>query len=435
MKFPHWPAPSTYKNIELGLVRVRALLTRLGNPECALPPVVHVAGTNGKGSTIAFIRAMLEAAGLRVHVYTSPHLVEFNERIVVAGEVISDAMLYAMLEECRIAAGELPVTFFEGTTTAAFLAFSRVSADVVLLETGLGGRLDATNVIAKPVLTVITSIGMDHTEFLGNTLAEIAAEKAAIMKPGVSCVSAPQRPEVMEVLERAAREVGAMLMPGDENIVLPELALKGAHQHINARVAVAAVQVLTSSPESRSDSRAIYLAASDGGAIEQQKLTPQQVRGDTILRGLQTARWPARLQQLQEGKLAALLPENAELWLDGGHNADAGEVLASQARVWLDKPLILIAGMLGNKDAAGFLAPLAPYITALYAVGIPGEPSAIMPEEMAGIARKTGIKETYPAESVRTALAAIAARGGKNFRVLICGSLYLAGTVLAENNG
>lgn len=402
------------KIIDLSLERMERILALLGHPERSLPPVVHVAGTNGKGSTIAYLRAMLEAAGQRVHVYTSPHLVRFHERVRLAGELISEEALTELLEECERVNGGTPITYFEITTAAALLAFARTPADVLLLEVGLGGRLDATNVVEKPALSVITSISIDHTQFLGEGIAQIAYEKAGILKPGAAAISAPQVPEAGAVLRARAQEVGAPLTEiafethgggfrlGGETYPAP--VFLGAHQTENAALAVACAKAL------------------EGFGLDEA----------AIRRGLAEAVWPGRMQRLREGCLAALLPEGWELWLDGGHNAAAGEALARLLDGWSDRPLAMVYGMLNTKSAQGFLKPLARQARDLYAVQIPGEPASLSAAEAAAAARESGF-EAQEAVSVAAALSALTAQGGPPRRVLICGSLYLAGRVLAEN--
>lgn len=411
------------KVIDLSLDRVQHLLAALGNPERGLPPVVHVAGTNGKGSTIAFLRAMLEAAGYRVHVYTSPHLVRFHERIRLAGTLIDDDHLTALLEECETANGGAPITFFEVTTAAAFLAFSRVPADVVLLETGLGGRLDATNVIDHPAITAVTRISYDHRQFLGESLLEIAGEKAGIFKPGIPAVMAPQPDaDARKALTLRAAAIGTPIhswtatpQPGGfrfesaaRRLDLPLPGLAGAHQIGNAGLALACLAHL-----------------------------PLPVDEAAIRKGLATVEWPARLQRLTRGPLAESLPPDWELWLDGGHNDSAGEVLARQAVDWSSadrtRPLLLIYGMLTSKDPYEFLAPLAPFAHALRSVAIPGEEASLTAEESAEAGRTCGILDTAAAPGVAAALADLTTRRKAPARVLICGSLYLAGSVLAEN--
>lgn len=421
MKMPPWPVPLGHKPIDLGLERVRELLKRLGNPHHRLPPVIHIAGTNGKGSTLAFIRAMLEAAELRVHVYTSPHLVEFNERIVLAGQTITDDELLSVLEQCKQATGDIPVTFFEGTTVAALLAFSQVEADIVLLETGMGGRLDATNVIDRPAATIITPIDFDHMSYLGNTIEKIAAEKAAIIKPGVPCIVSPQHPEAMAVIENEAQAKNAPLYRcGQEwqveegvyrsaalTLPLPELGLKGAHQPMNAGAALACIESL----------RGV-------------SLTPVQME-----QGLKNVVWPARLQRLTRGTLVELLPEGGELWLDGGHNESAARVIATQAQVWQQqdaKPLCYIIGMIEGKDVAAFLSPLKKNMSACYVVDIPGEAMATKAEVLNQIAKSVEIRAEVAVDAA-SAVKHIVSQSSNPARIIIAGSLYLAGTILEEN--
>lgn len=410
------------KVIDLSLERVERLLADLGHPERRLPPAIHVAGTNGKGSVVATLRAVYEAAGLKAHVYTSPHLVRFNERIRVAGAEIADADLVAVLEACeRVNAGR-PITFFEITTAAAFLAFAGKPADVVLLETGLGGRLDATNVLKRPALTCITPISMDHEQYLGGRIEAIAAEKAAIMKAGVDCVVADQERKVDKVLEARSLQYGvALYKEGADFFVrstpdgmlyqgrtaewrLPAPVLPGAHQMRNAGLALACVERL-------------------GGLLP--------VPPSALAQGLRAVRWPARLQRLTRGPLVEMLPPGAELWLDGGHNPGAGKALALHARGWRDRPLDVIFGMLGSKDADGFLKPLAPRIRSLRAVTPPGE-AALPAAEAAAAARRQGVLDAAPAADPAAALADLLRQGGAG-RILICGSLYLAGDILRDN--
>ncbi len=410
------------KLIDLSLGRTERLLAALGDPQERLPPVVHVAGTKGKGSTVAVMRACLEAAGYRVHAYTSPHLVRFHERIRVAGRLIEEEALIALLEECERANGEAPITFFEITTAAAFLAFARTPADIVLLEVGLGGRLDATNVVRRPAMTAITPVSLDHQAFLGDTVAAIAGEKAGILKPGVTAVIAPQPNEAETVIEAGAANVGAPLYrwrhewrcdaSGNDmhyrgerwQLDLPLPSLIGAHQIINAGTAIACLERLSGFAVSR----------------------------DAIAGGLSHIDWPARLQLLRNGPLIEAVPPGWEVWLDGGHNPLAGEILGDVAAGWGDRPLYLVVGMMNTKDAAGFIAPLAKHARALSAVTIAGEKNALPAEAIKAAARSVGIP-AQTAESVLDAIRDIAERGG-NGRVLICGSLYLAGRVLAENS-
>lgn len=405
------------KIIDLTLDRVWALLEKLGNPQNDLPPVIHVAGTNGKGSTQAMIRAGLEAAGKTVHAYTSPHLARFHERIRVAGELISEPDLAALLDECEAVNGGTPITFFEITTCAAILAFARTPADYLLLEVGLGGRLDATNVVAKPALTVITPVSIDHQQYLGETLAEIAGEKAGILKRGVPCVVGPQAEDALTVIEGKAERLGAPLIVAgqhwfafedaarlvfqDENglLDLPLPNLPGPHQVENAGAALAALRHLGF------DSDACEAAVTE-------------------------AFWPARMHRLRQGPLVDHAPE-VELWLDGGHNPAAGQAIAATLDRLPQRPTRIICGMLNTKDVKAFMRPLAGHADGLYAVSIPGEPNTLSAEATAEAATAAGLS-AQTADSVLSALEAIVAEVPQA-RVLICGSLYLAGAILREN--
>lgn len=419
------------KIIDLSLGRVEVLLERLDHPERKLPPAIHVAGTNGKGSLISYLRAMLSLGGdsdsgaNRVHAYTSPHLVRFHERIELAGELIDEDMLVALLEECETANLGESITYFEITTVAAFLAFTRTPADVVLLETGLGGRLDATNVLERPLLTAITPISIDHVQFLGSKQEMIAAEKAGILKATVPCVIAPQDPAVMAVFEARAVELDVPLYRGgidwdvqalDDGFLFsgrngsqhyPKPALRGAHQIVNAGLAVACAEYL----------------------------------GDfrpKIAEGIAAAVWPARLQRLTKGPLLDLLGIKSgdtdrrwELWLDGGHNAAAGEALADVIVEWNDRPVHLIYGMLNTKVAEDFVRPIAEKAASLHAVAIPDATASLTADEAQSHAVAQGFAATS-SPSVEAAISDINARfsGG---RILVCGSLYLAGHILADN--
>ncbi|MCC6001911.1 MAG: bifunctional folylpolyglutamate synthase/dihydrofolate synthase [Pararhodobacter sp.] len=405
------------KVIDLTLDRVWRLLAALGHPERDLPPVVHIAGTNGKGSTLAMIRAGLEGAGQRVHAYTSPHLARFHERIRLAGTLIDEAMLSAVLDECHAANRGAPITYFEITTCAALLAFARTPADYTLLEVGLGGRLDATNVVERPALCVITPVSLDHQQFLGETLPLIAGEKAGIIKRAVPCVVGPQQDAAGDVIEARAAALGAPLLVcgqhwqvfeergrltfQDENglLDLPLPNLPGPHQVDNAGAALMALRVL-----------GVDLRAYEAAVCR--------------------AEWPARMQRLRMGPLAESTPE-AELWLDGGHNPAAGAAIAATLARLPARPTWAICGMLNTKDIDGFMAPLAGHLQGLAAVSIPGEANTLPAETTAAAARAVGI-DTTCADSVADALAAIVAHT-PSARVLICGSLYLAGAVLQEN--
>jgi dihydrofolate synthase / folylpolyglutamate synthase len=416
--------------IDLSLDRMWRILDALGHPERRLPPVFHVAGTNGKGSVIAFMRAILEAAGLRVHVYTSPHLVRFNERFRLGqaggGVLVSDEELVAVLTECEAANGAAPITVFEIETAAAFVLFARHPADVLLLEVGLGGRLDATNVVERPLATAITPVSLDHAEYLGDTLAKIAAEKAGILKRDVPAIVAAQPRAALAVIERAAARAGAPIRIAGEDwtateergrlvyqddaglLDLPPPKLYGRHQFENAGVAIAALR-----------------------AASALKLPPSAFEA-----GIAKADWPARMQRLSQGALAAFVPAGSELWLDGGHNADGGRAVANaladlEERV--SRPLVLVVGMLSTKDCEGFLQNFAGLARRVVAVPIPRQEKSLSADAVAAAARAVGI----PAESGDDIAAALAAIGGLALdpppRILITGSLYLAGEVLALN--
>ncbi|MCE8519159.1 bifunctional folylpolyglutamate synthase/dihydrofolate synthase [Ruegeria pomeroyi] len=405
------------KIIDLTLDRVWRLLAALDNPQDRLPPVIHIAGTNGKGSTQAMIRAGIEGAGLSAHAYTSPHLARFHERIRVAGELISEPDLVAVLDECYAANGGETITYFEITTCAALLAFARRPADYTLLEVGLGGRLDATNVIARPALSIITPISMDHEQYLGDTLAKIAGEKAGIIKRGVPVVVGPQPDEVLEVIEATAARLGAPVLAHGQHwhvrqehdrlifedetglCDLPLPNLLGAHQIENAGAALAALRHLN-----------LGEAACEAAVTR--------------------AHWPARMQRLKTGPLVQSAPQ-AELWLDGGHNPAAGVALAALLASRPGRPTHLICGMLNTKDVTGYLRPLSAQAGSLTAVSIPGEANTLTADQTAEAARSVGLAAST-APDVATALARIV-EIEPEARVLICGSLYLAGNILREN--
>lgn len=412
--------------IDLSLERMQAALALLGDPQRRTPPVVHVAGTNGKGSTVAFLRAMLEADGQKVHTFTSPHLVRIEERYRLAGRLIEPDHLLACAEAVEAIAEKVPLTIFEAGTVAGFLAFAEVPADVLLLEVGLGGRRDATNVIEAPRLTAITPVDFDHKEFLGPTIAAIAGEKAGIIKPGVPCVVAPQRAEALEVIEAKAASVGAPLLvngrdwdcwrephgglafqTGDQFFELPAPGLLGAHQAMNAGTAAMAALSLGLSPE-------------------------------VIAEGVRRARWPARMQPLVKGPYAEpVVAAGGELWLDGGHNphgaAAAASFIASlQAKD--PRPFVLLCGLLSNKDSDGFLSAfkeLAPEV--VITLPITSSSSGHAPAALAELAQAAGYR-AGAAHSVADGIAKALAAAPNRPRILICGSLYLAGDVLSQGN-
>jgi len=414
--------------IDMVLGRIERLLGQLGHPERKLPPVVHVAGTNGKGSTCAFARAMLEAQGLKVHAYTSPHLVNFRERIRLAGQIIDEGELCATLEECeRVNDGE-PITFFEITTAAAFLAFSRHPADALILEVGMGGKTDATNVIQRPRVSVITPVGLDHQEFLGSSIADIAAEKAGIIRAGVPLVVGPQDDAPLDVITRRADALGAPLSVFGQDFFahqehgrmvyqdeaglldLPLPKLIGRHQIENAAVAIAALRA--------------------GG----------WAKDAAIEKGLREVQWPARLQRLTKGLLVETAPEGSEIWLDGGHNPHGAAAIARAVADFeerSEKPLYLVCGMLATKDAVGFLSAFRGLARHVTTVTIPDEELSLGAGSLYDAARASGL-EASPADDLEDAMLQICAwtrarpeQGPP--RILICGSLSLAGRVLREN--
>ena len=410
-----------------------ALLEQLGNPQEHLPPIIHVAGTNGKGSTLAMMRSMLESGGYTVHAYTSPHLVSFNERIVLGGQPIADDLLEGLIDEALVLNADAPITFFEVTTAIAFKAFSEAKADLLLLETGLGGRLDSTNIISKPAVSVITRISLDHTEFLGPTYQDIAREKAGIMKYDTPCIVGIQGAEGLEngvmnsFVDASVDKNVALFCAGKDwscepegagdmifktadgsSLHLPPPDLPGAHQIENAGAALAALHVLR----------------------DQFPLTEK-----AMAEGLRNVRWPARLQRIDTGPLAALLPAGWELWLDGGHNDSAGAALGVQAAAWQaqdGKALHLICGMKGDKDPAAFLAPLAPYLASFTPTAPDGVGKAARPEDMAGALDKQRTAILPETQDFSAAVRGIVSEGQGPGRILICGSLYLAQKVLKD---
>jgi dihydrofolate synthase / folylpolyglutamate synthase len=412
------------KKIDLSLDRMESILPALGDPHLRTPPVIHVAGTNGKGSTIAFMRAILEAAGKRVHVYTSPHLVRFHERIRLAGALVDEARLVDAFTRCEAANGERPITIFEITTAAAFLLFAETPADVLLLEVGLGGRFDATNVVPNPVASVITPVSLDHMEYLGDAIPKIAAEKAGIIKRGAPVIIAEQSLEGQAVMEaEAARlragpvrigaqdfaaheENGRLVFQDTDGLLdLPLPRLPGRHQHLNAGTAIAAL-------------RQVF-----GAELPESAFT----------RGMAEVSWPGRLQRLT-GHVLKLAPPDADVWLDGGHNEDGGRVLSAALADMDDRnprPLTMIAGMLSTKDSTAFLGAFKGLVSKVYAIGIRGQEAARSPEDVAAQAGRAGLK-AETASGLAEALARIGAEsGGRPVRIIIAGSLYLAGEVLA----
>ncbi|MDG2242855.1 MAG: bifunctional folylpolyglutamate synthase/dihydrofolate synthase [Rhodospirillaceae bacterium] len=411
------------KVIDLSLGRIERLLTDLGSPHLRVPPVVHVAGTNGKGSVIAMMRAALEASSYRVHVYTSPHLVSFTERIRLCGDLIDPMLLSELIGHVEHVNGEAPITFFEIITAVAYHAYAQIPADFLLLETGLGGRLDATNVVPHPKATVLTPIALDHMSYLGHSLAEIAGEKAAIMRAGAPCISAAQSPEAAEVIKNTAAKLGVTVVWQHEDWTieeddfgtvryqdaqtdwsLPRPALSGAHQIVNLGIALATLARL-----------------------------PVDIPAFGLRSGMRQIDWPARLQRLTEGPVVACVPHGWEVRLDGGHNPAAGEALAH----WLaaePRPTVAICGMMAGKDLSGYLSPLVPHLTAMATVPIPDHDGCAPPNDLENVGREAGMTEVMACTDVMSALASLqphlATSGG---RVLVCGSLYLAGEVLKKH--
>ncbi|MFV9838890.1 MAG: folylpolyglutamate synthase/dihydrofolate synthase family protein [Aaplasma endosymbiont of Hyalomma asiaticum] len=424
---PHWPKVLEFKPEGMTLDRMREILKRLGNPERDMPPVIHVAGTNGKGSTIAFLFHVLKAAGMRVHVYTSPHLLEFNERIVLNGTRISDSYLFEILEECRPLCADMPITFFEATTAAAMLAFSRVEADMVLVEVGMGGRLDATNVVS-PLLTIITSISLDHTNCLGGTVELVAGEKSGILKEGVSCVLAPQKHEsALRTVEyhaaenhapvyrggkewRCAKEGNHMLFSSSGEYLFPLPSLVGDHQIDNAGTAIAACSLLSGKHG-------------------------YEIGYEDIARGLESTVWPARLERITSGSLSKMLPKHWKLFLDGAHNISGAEALSDWISTYVKhEDLYVIVGMTKDRDSKAFLSCLKKHVRFLCAVCVKAEYRAQPSEDILDSAQKLGI-DASAEEDIRSAIQKIIGIGdtGYDATILICGSLFLSGDVLRES--
>lgn len=429
VKMPHWPTPYGKVDINLGLERVLELLQRLGNPQLLLPNIIHVAGTNGKGSTLAFLRAILEKGGYDCNVYTSPHIYRFNERIVLLGAEISDEKLYEMAEVVREATGDLQTTFFEATTVIALLAMSQVKSSkpiMNLIEVGLGGRLDATNVIENPLCSVITPIDFDHMEFLGDTLAKIATEKAGILKHGSHGVVSWQYSEAMQAIAEVAAAQDVPLFASGQSfdfevlpdgnflyhdakgdLMLPAPSLFGPHQYLNAATAVATIKTL-----------------------------PQLNIQDThIKEGLSTARWPARMERVRQGKIAAMLPPNFELWVDGAHNVGGARVAALAFHNMPKMHNIIINGRTLNRDIGGFLQCFVGLADQVYAVPVISEPKCEKAATIADIAVSLGF-QTEIADSVWDAIAEIIkkeAQNARGVRIIVIGSLYLAADILVAN--
>ncbi len=429
MQFPFWPDFSGYRNIELGLSRVYQLLQRLDNPHHKLPPTIHLAGTNGKGSTLSFVRSIFSEAGYRVSCYTSPHLVNFNERIVLNGCEISDEFLTEILHECQKAANQepaIPVTFFEGITVAAFLAFSRVKSDILLLETGMGGRLDATNVLEQVLCSIITPIAFDHTDFLGKTLNKIAFEKAGIIKKNCPVIIAKQKKSALQSIANQALKMnsatkvfgkdwqvkkqknGFVFFGFGEEISLSLPSLLGDHQIDNASVAIATI-------------------------LNQTQFLISQ---NHIKSAIAKTFWPARLQKISNGKFTQKLSLNDQLYLDGSHNLQGSATIAKFLKSQKNQKIFVVFSMLQDKDCRGFLQKIQPYVDHLLTLPIKDEPKSRSSEEISEIAKEIGFKSITKTQSLSQAfeiLTKLRVNEDEEYLILVCGSLYLAGNFLAEN--
>ena len=416
------------KIIDLSLDRLNYLLDVLDNPQKRLPPVIHVAGTNGKGSTIAILRSIQSAAGLSIHAYTSPHLVHLTERFIIAGKEITEKSLIQFLTKCENANAGAEITFFEIITAAGFLAFSKIKADLVLLEVGLGGRFDATNVVSKPILSIITPISLDHQQYLGDTLGKISYEKAGILKEKRPAIIGHQDPEALKVIKSKAEETGSPLFiyQRDWNITETKSAikfevegstsyfekpnLKGIHQIQNAGIAIAATHYL-------------------------REILP--IKDGSIDKGLRTVKWPARLQKINKGPLIDILPTNVELWIDGGHNQNASLLIAQTIRGWKIKnpslSIHMVFGCLNNRDTEALLQPFINIIDLVQTVKIPEQANTASPEVIANVTKSMGF-DAKPADTVAAAIRDIISLSTGKRLILIYGSLYLSGSVLAENN-
>lgn len=423
---PHWPTPRNI-NADFELKRIRSILKQLGNPQRLLPPVIHVAGTNGKGSVIAFLASILQAAGYKTHIYTSPHLHHANERIVIANHQIDDGYLYEILEEIRLKNLEVNPTLFEGLTAAAILAFSRNQADVCLIETGMGGRVDPTNIIEEKILTILTSISLDHVEFLGNTLAAIAAEKSHIMRKNVPAIIAPQDREAGAILEIRALEIGAKIIHAGDNFKfkknsdqtfdffdqdkifknLLQPALPGDHQYLNASLAIAGIL-----------------------SVDNFKINI-----DAIEAGLKQVKWPSRLERVNNNLIKLLKNNESEIWIDGAHNAGGARIIADWLRSCGNEKInYLICGFTKNKSKAEFFLPFKNIVDCICAIRVDGEPN---PEDAEIISQKiseTGIKTTSQDDLIDAINFLAKLEPSKPCRIVICGSLYLARDLKKSNH-
>lgn len=416
---PHFPMPPWHQYIKYDLESINKILVQLGNPHLKLPPVIHIAGTNGKGSSVAMLKSIFETAGYKVHSYTSPHLIEFNERIVLAGEKISDSYLFEVCEKTRLASIEAGVapTFFEGTTAAAFLAFANVPADILILETGLGGRLDATNIVTKPLITLITPISYDHMDILGSTLPLIANEKAGIIKPNVPCVISCQVDEVYETLLAKCNELNAPsfcyeydfgLQKTDNGFIylsknlqyeFPMPSLRGDHQLINAASVIALIGLIN---------------------------TRFNINNTSIIKGFQSAIWPARIQKIDPIKYTRLVKDNVQIWVDGAHNSGSAQVLASWIKDNLDSPIYMILGMTKNRNVKEFCSYFATLVIKGYGVKVLSEPLSYNAEIICQGMNEAGISGIV-AESLEEAISNIGKLNPRGkINIIITGSLFLA---------
>lgn len=425
VRMPHWPKPFWYvNNIEFGFDRIIPLLEKLGNPHEKLPPIIHVAGTNGKGSTVAFIKSILEHSGFKVHCYTSPHLVRFNERIVINGKEISDEYLYQIIEKTRIAAEglEIQTTFFEATTATAFLAFSENHADFLIMETGMGGRLDATNIAKGKIISIITPIAYDHMEFLGDSLYKIATEKSGIIEKGIPCIASLQHDEAFAAIEARCKELESELIaygydfaiePSENGFIyksdmgekeFPNPSLAGDHQLINAATAITSIYKLNLG-----------------------------IKDEIIQKAITNTYWKARLEKITSGYLFNQIPKGWEIWIDGAHNASGAQALGVWAEENKDMPLYVICGMTRNRDVELFLSFLKPNIAFLCGIYVDDEPASYSAEKISAFAKNIGINSA-PIGNFEEGFELFYNHNKETkARILICGSLFLAGMFLRLN--
>ncbi|MDA0939093.1 MAG: bifunctional folylpolyglutamate synthase/dihydrofolate synthase [Proteobacteria bacterium] len=428
---PHWPIPRYDKNINLGLDRIKELLNKLGNPHLKIPPVIHVAGTNGKGSTIAFLTSILQSAGYKIHRYTSPHLVRFNERIIISDTEITDNELYAIIEEVRYAAKDMDLTFFEGTTAAAFLAFSKKSADISLIEVGLGGRLDATNVIKNPILSIITPVSMDHMDYLGNNLSSIASEKAGIIKQKTPCVISWQYKESQEILLKICKKMNAetfvfgehwniektnqkdnsflIFQNENKNIKLPKPSLRGVYQILNAGTAIAASVVLQRSYD---------------------------ITNHDLARGISSAIWPARFEKINKGLLFDILPSNISFFMDGAHNIAGAEMLAASIKEISSKNdlIYIINGRTEKRDIESFLQYFKGLAEMIIAIPIESEPLSEKAKNIHQTAQNMGFRADIANNIKDAVMKCILDARSRAAIIIACGSLYIAGDIAKANS-